>query len=121
LDYYPANWVVDGKYLKAYINIVLRELLYKIPMATVAGMSGIDIKAVVVELIGKLPLWIDKVYQFDPRTPMVRLWCISAACGGVGTNNIPSSPPCHIDPAQKKRAGVWKGNITSVVPDTLFP
>ena len=42
-------------------------------MATVQGMSGIDVKAVVVELVGKLPLWIDKVYQFDPRTLGIRL------------------------------------------------
>jgi predicted ribosome quality control (RQC) complex YloA/Tae2 family protein len=42
-------------------------------MATVAGMSGIDVKAVVAELNEKLPLWIDKVYQFDPRTLGIRL------------------------------------------------
>ncbi|WAC04120.1 MAG: ribosome rescue protein RqcH [Methanoregula sp.] len=42
-------------------------------MATQAGMSGIDVKAVVMELGGKLPLWIDKVYQFDQRTLGIRL------------------------------------------------
>ncbi len=42
-------------------------------MATVSGMSGIDVKAVVAELQEKLPLWIDKVYQFDPRTLGIRL------------------------------------------------
>jgi predicted ribosome quality control (RQC) complex YloA/Tae2 family protein len=42
-------------------------------MATLQGMSGIDVKAVVVELNEKLPLWIDKVYQFDPRTLGIRL------------------------------------------------
>jgi len=42
-------------------------------MATLQGMSGIDVKAVVAELNGKLPLWIDKVYQFDPRTLGIRL------------------------------------------------
>ena len=42
-------------------------------MATVQGMSGIDVKAVVVELVKELPLWIDKVYQFDPRTMGIRL------------------------------------------------
>ncbi|OPY35378.1 MAG: hypothetical protein A4E35_02441 [Methanoregula sp. PtaU1.Bin051] len=42
-------------------------------MATVAGMSGIDVMAVVSELQEKLPLWIDKVYQFDPRTLGIRL------------------------------------------------
>jgi len=42
-------------------------------MATLQGMSGIDVKAMVAELNGKLPLWIDKVYQFDPRTLGIRL------------------------------------------------
>ncbi len=42
-------------------------------MATQTGMSGIDVKAVVAELQDKLPLWVDKVYQFDPRTLAIRL------------------------------------------------
>lgn len=42
-------------------------------MATVTGMSGIDVKAVVAELQEELPLWIDKAYQFDPRTLGIRL------------------------------------------------
>jgi predicted ribosome quality control (RQC) complex YloA/Tae2 family protein len=42
-------------------------------MATVSGISGIDLKAVICELSDKLPLWIDKVYQFDPRTIGIRL------------------------------------------------
>lgn len=42
-------------------------------MATEAGMSGIDVKAVVAELQEQLPLWIDKAYQFDPRTLGIRL------------------------------------------------
>jgi predicted ribosome quality control (RQC) complex YloA/Tae2 family protein len=42
-------------------------------MATVQGMSGIDVKAVVIELCGKLPLWVDKIYQFDTRTLGIRL------------------------------------------------
>ncbi len=42
-------------------------------MATVAGMSGIDLMAVTAELQEKLPLWVDKVYQFDPRTIGIRL------------------------------------------------
>jgi predicted ribosome quality control (RQC) complex YloA/Tae2 family protein len=36
-------------------------------------MSGIDTRAIVAELSGKLPLWIDKVYQFDSHTLAVRL------------------------------------------------
>ena len=42
-------------------------------MATAQGMSGIDVRAVTYELAGKLPLWIDKVYQFDSRTLGIRL------------------------------------------------
>ena len=37
-------------------------------MASEQGMSGIDVKAMTSELCAKLPLWIDKVYQFDSRT-----------------------------------------------------
>ena len=42
-------------------------------MASEQGMSGIDVKAVTSELNEKLPLWIDKVYQFDSRTLAIRL------------------------------------------------
>ena len=42
-------------------------------MATAQGMSGIDVRAVMYELCDKLPLWIDKVYQFDSRTLGIRL------------------------------------------------
>jgi predicted ribosome quality control (RQC) complex YloA/Tae2 family protein len=42
-------------------------------MASEQGMSGIDVKAITGELSGKLPLWIDKVYQFDTRTMGIRL------------------------------------------------
>ena len=42
-------------------------------MASEQGMSGIDTRAMVSELSGKLPLWIDKVYQFDSRTLAIRL------------------------------------------------
>ena len=42
-------------------------------MASEQGMSGIDVKAVTHELSEKLPLWIDKVYQFDTRTLAIRL------------------------------------------------
>src|SRR5208337_2898855 len=42
-------------------------------MATTQGMSGIDVRAVMYELCDKLPLWIDKVYQFDSRTLAIRL------------------------------------------------
>ena len=42
-------------------------------MASEQGMSGIDTRAVVAELAGRLPLWIDKVYQFDSHTLAIRL------------------------------------------------
>jgi predicted ribosome quality control (RQC) complex YloA/Tae2 family protein len=42
-------------------------------MATAQGMSGIDVRAVAQELAEKLPLWIDKVYQFDTCTLGIRL------------------------------------------------
>jgi predicted ribosome quality control (RQC) complex YloA/Tae2 family protein len=42
-------------------------------MASEQGMSGIDVKAITSELVKKLPLWIDKVYQFDSRTLAIRL------------------------------------------------
>jgi predicted ribosome quality control (RQC) complex YloA/Tae2 family protein len=42
-------------------------------MASEQGMSGIDLMAVTSELRKKLPLWIDKVYQFDSRTLGIRL------------------------------------------------
>ena len=42
-------------------------------MASEQGMSGIDTRAVTAELAGRLPLWIDKVYQFDNRTLAIRL------------------------------------------------
>jgi predicted ribosome quality control (RQC) complex YloA/Tae2 family protein len=42
-------------------------------MASEQGMSGIDTRAVTAELAGRLPLWIDKVYQFDSRTLAIRL------------------------------------------------
>ena len=42
-------------------------------MASEQGMSGIDTRAIAAELSGQLPLWIDKVYQFDSHTLAVRL------------------------------------------------
>ncbi|MCK9592543.1 MAG: NFACT family protein [Methanoregula sp.] len=42
-------------------------------MASEQGMSGIDVKAITSELATKLPLWIDKVYQYETRTMSIRL------------------------------------------------
>jgi predicted ribosome quality control (RQC) complex YloA/Tae2 family protein len=42
-------------------------------MASEQGMSGIDTRGMVAELNDQLPLWIDKVYQFDSHTLAIRL------------------------------------------------
>lgn len=42
-------------------------------MATQAGLSGIDVRAVVSELRDLLPLWINKVFQFSGATMGIRL------------------------------------------------
>jgi predicted ribosome quality control (RQC) complex YloA/Tae2 family protein len=42
-------------------------------MATVQGMSGVDLLAVVSELRRSLPLWIGKVYQYDQKLLGIRL------------------------------------------------
>ncbi|KQC08452.1 MAG: RNA-binding protein [Methanolinea sp. SDB] len=42
-------------------------------MATSQGMSGVDLIAAVTEWKREMPLWIDKVYQFNPRTVVFRL------------------------------------------------
>jgi len=42
-------------------------------MATSQGMSGVDIRAAVTEWRMQMPLWTDKVYQFNPRTVVLRL------------------------------------------------
>jgi len=42
-------------------------------MATLQGMSGIDIMAVVDELNGNLPLWIGKIFQFSEREIGIKL------------------------------------------------
>lgn len=42
-------------------------------MATMQGMSGIDLRAVTAELAGLLPLWVDKIYQFNGKTLGIRL------------------------------------------------
>lgn len=36
-------------------------------------MSGIDVRAMAAELREKLPLWIDKVYQYNTRTLSIRI------------------------------------------------
>jgi predicted ribosome quality control (RQC) complex YloA/Tae2 family protein len=42
-------------------------------MATLAGMSGIDIMAMVRELNACLPLWTGKIYQYGEKTIGIRL------------------------------------------------
>jgi predicted ribosome quality control (RQC) complex YloA/Tae2 family protein len=42
-------------------------------MATLAGMSGTDVRAMTTELSSLLPLWIGKIYQYDNATFGIRL------------------------------------------------
>ncbi len=42
-------------------------------MATLQGMSGVDIRAIVSELNARIPLWIGKIYQFDDKSVGIRL------------------------------------------------
>ncbi|MFA6673358.1 MAG: NFACT family protein, partial [Methanoculleus sp.] len=42
-------------------------------MATLQGMSGVDLRAVVAEAADRLPLWVGKIYQFDAKTLGIRL------------------------------------------------
>ncbi|MGA2934890.1 MAG: ribosome rescue protein RqcH [Methanomicrobiales archaeon] len=41
-------------------------------MATAQGMSGVDLSAVVAELTPLLPLWVGKIYQYDPKVLAIR-------------------------------------------------
>ena len=56
-----------------FISFVQLISIRYFSMASEQGMSGIDVKAITSDLNGKLPLWIDKVYQFDSRTLAIRL------------------------------------------------
>ncbi len=42
-------------------------------MATAQGMSGVDLTAMVAELVTFLPLWVGKVYQYGPKVLAIRL------------------------------------------------
>ena len=42
-------------------------------MATLQGMSGVDLRALVAEAADRLPLWVGKIYQFDAKTLGIRL------------------------------------------------
>ncbi|NLA39456.1 MAG: fibronectin-binding domain-containing protein [Methanomicrobiales archaeon] len=42
-------------------------------MATLQGMSGVDLRALVSEAADRLPLWVGKIYQFDAKTLGIRL------------------------------------------------
>lgn len=42
-------------------------------MATLQGMSGVDLRALVAEAAVRLPLWVGKIYQFDAKTLGIRL------------------------------------------------
>jgi predicted ribosome quality control (RQC) complex YloA/Tae2 family protein len=42
-------------------------------MATAQGMSGVDVTAMVAELVPLLPLWVGKIYLYGPKTLALRL------------------------------------------------
>ena len=42
-------------------------------MATLQGMSGIDVRCMIAELKSHLPLWVGKIYQYDPKILGFRL------------------------------------------------
>lgn len=47
--------------------------MYSESMATLQGMSGVDLRALVAEAADRLPLWVGKIYQFDAKTLGIRL------------------------------------------------
>jgi len=74
-------------------------------MATLSGMSGVDVKAEVEELCGLLPLWIGKIYQYDNETFGFRLngeekarhlfYCVK----GVRAHLVSELPPAPKNPS----------------------
>src|SRR5690554_4471565 len=47
--------------------------MYSESMATLQGMSVVDLRALVAEAADLLPLWVGKIYQVDEKTFGVRL------------------------------------------------
>lgn len=74
-------------------------------MATQKGMSGVDVRAFLSELKTRLPLWIGKIYQYDPNSFGFRLngenkqksflYCVS----GVRAHFVTELPPAPKNPS----------------------
>ncbi|MDG6256136.1 MAG: ribosome rescue protein RqcH [Methanomicrobiaceae archaeon] len=71
-------------------------------MATLQGMSGIDVRCMVFELRSHLPLWVGKIYQYDPKILGFRLngeekaryqFVIEAGRRAHLTGELPPAPP----------------------------
>ncbi|HDR73157.1 MAG TPA: fibronectin-binding domain-containing protein [Methanoculleus sp.] len=71
-------------------------------MATLQGMSGIDVRCMVVELRSHLPLWVGKIYQYDQKILGFRLngeekaryqFVIEAGRHAHLTGELPAAPP----------------------------
>lgn len=71
-------------------------------MATLQGMSGIDVRCMVAELRSHLPLWVGKIYQYDQKTLGFRLngeervkyqFIIESGRRAHITESLPPAPP----------------------------
>jgi len=71
-------------------------------MATLQGMSGIDVRCMISELGSHLPLWVGKIYQYNPRILGFRLngeektrhhFIIESGRRAHLTEHLPPAPP----------------------------
>jgi predicted ribosome quality control (RQC) complex YloA/Tae2 family protein len=71
-------------------------------MATLQGMSGIDVRCMIAELRSHLPLWVGKIYQYDPRILGFRLngeekarynFIVESGRRAHLTGTLPPAPP----------------------------
>lgn len=92
-------------------------------MATQGGMSGIDLRAVVSEWQGLLPLWVNKVYQFSPAHLVIRLngqeharWNLLIENGKRAhlTGNLPVPPKIPASFAMLLRKHLTGGKVLCV-------
>ncbi|HJJ47268.1 MAG TPA: ribosome rescue protein RqcH, partial [Methanocorpusculum sp.] len=74
-------------------------------MATISGMSSVDVRAEVQELVGLLPLWVGKIYQYDNDSFGFRLngeekarhllFCVR----GIRIHRVSELPPAPKNPS----------------------
>ncbi len=69
-QFYIEPGLVDPESSYYIGTLAISNLVF---MANLQGMSGIDVRAVTVELAVHLPLWVNKVYQFDDKLFGIRL------------------------------------------------